>query len=86
MTPEQTLWQSVVVKAALDATSNPLPNTKDYTYQDLAKKQADAWFRKGGSDFKEVCSLAGLDPDFIQEAYVGGRINAELLRSKDAKQ
>jgi len=82
MTPEQKLWQSVVVKAALDATSNAPSSSDDYS----AQKQADAWFRKGGSDFKEVCSLAGLDPDFIQEAYVGGRINAELLRSKDAKQ
>jgi len=86
MTPEQKLWQSVVVKAALDATSNPLQNTKDYTYQELAKKQADAWLRTGGMDFKEVCNLAGLDPDFIRDAYIGGRINAELLRSKDAKQ
>jgi len=82
MTPEQKLWQSVVVKAALDATSNPSSSSDDY----IAKKNADAWLRTGGRDFKEVCSLAGLDPDFIREAYIGGRINADLLRSKEAMQ
>jgi len=82
MTPEQKLWQSVVVKAALDATSNPSSSSEDH----LAQKQADAWLRAGGADFKEVCNLAGLDPDFIREAYIGGRINADLLRSKEAAQ
>jgi len=82
MTPEQKMWQSVVVKAALDATSNPSSSSDDY----IAKKNADAWLRTGGRDFKEVCSLAGLDPDFIREAYIGGRINADLLRSKEAMQ
>jgi hypothetical protein len=82
MTPEQKMWQSVVVKAALDATSNPSPSSDDY----MAQKNADAWLRTGGRDFKEVCSLAGLDPDFIQQAYIGGRINADLLRSKELSQ
>ena len=79
MTPEQTLWQSVVVKAALDATSNAPSSSDDY----LAQKMADAWIRRGGSDFKEVCNLAGIDPDFIRDAYIEGRINADLLRAKD---
>jgi hypothetical protein len=82
MTPEQKMWQSVVVKAALDATSNHSSSSDDY----IAQKNADAWLRTGGRDFKEVCSLAGLDPDFIREAYIGGRINADLLRSKEAMQ
>jgi len=86
MTPEQTLWQSVVVKTALDATSNPEPSSKDYFAQKLIKRDADAWMRAGCDDFKEVCNLAGLDPDFIQQAYIGGRINADLLRSKEAMQ
>ena len=82
MTPEQKMWQSVVVKAALDATSNPSSSSDDY----IAQKNADVWLRTGSRDFKEVCSLAGLDPDFIREAYIGGRINADLLRSKEAMQ
>ena len=82
MTPEQKLWQSVVVKAALDATANYPASSEDH----LAQKQADEWLREGGADFKEVCNLAGLDPDFIQQAYIGGRINADLLRSKEAMQ
>lgn len=82
MTPEQKLWQSVVLRAALDATSNPSSSSDDY----IAQKNADAWMRTGGRDFREVCGLAGLDPDFIKEAYVGGRINAELLRSKELQQ
>ena len=82
MTPEQKMWQSVVVKAALDATSNPSSSSDDY----IAQKNADAWLRTGSRDFKEVCSLAGLDPDFIREAYIGGRINGDLLRSKELPQ
>jgi len=82
MTPEQKLWQSVVVKAALDATAHYPASSEDYS----AQKQADAWLRVGGADFKEVCNLAGLDPDFIRDAYIGGRINADLLRSKEAMQ
>jgi len=80
MTPEQKMWQSEVVIGALDATTKPSSSSEEF----IAQKQADAWLRTGCADFKEVCNLAGLDPDFIREAYIGGRINADLLRSKEA--
>lgn len=79
MTPEKRLWQTVLMKAALDATAdNPYSAENRY-----AKREADRWFRHSQRDFQTVCALAGMDADFIREAYIDGRINADLLRSKD---
>ena len=77
MSPEQILWQSVLMQAARDATA-PNPGDKETI---RAKVEADAWFRRGGKQFRQVCMMAGFDPDFIRDAYIGGRIDGKLLRS-----
>ena len=77
MSPEQILWQSVLMQAARDATA-PKPGDKETI---RAKVEADAWFRRGGKQFRQVCMMAGFDPDFIRDAYIGGRIDGKLLRS-----
>jgi hypothetical protein len=69
-TPEQIMWQSVVFRAFLDATGEER-NPRD---------EANSWIRRGGRDFKRVVSMAGMDPDFLREAYVSGRMNPNLLR------
>ena len=79
MTPEKRLWQSVVLRAVLDATA--IDPSSDENRR--AKPDADRWLHNGGRDFREACSLAGFDPDFIRGAYTSGRINAELLRSTE---
>jgi len=79
MSPEQTLWQTVVIKALTDATAVDPSSTDDRR----ARHEADSWIRSGGKDYRRVCALAGLDPDFIREAYIDGRIDGALLRAKE---
>jgi len=55
-TPEQQLWISVLTKAADDAI---------YTSDWLEARKAIAWFRAKGNHFKEVCELAGYNPDYV---------------------
>lgn len=76
MVPEQRLWQAVLYTAIRDATaSNPSLDT------DIREKsRADSWIRGGGRDSRMVCEMVGVDPDFIQDSYVSGRINPALLR------
>lgn len=71
MTPEQILWQSVLLKAITDAAAiNPAGDENK-----RAKTDADNWLRGGGRDFRRVCDFAGFDPDFIREKYIAGKIN-----------
>lgn len=77
MTPETKLWQSVVLRAILDAYGN----------ERKERVNADAWLRYGGHDFRDVCAMAGMDQVFIRQAYVTGRINVDILKGgfADAK-
>lgn len=79
MTPEQRLWQAVVHRAFLDATNDDPQTTENI----LAKREADTWISRCGKDFREVCSLAGMDADFLSEAYRTGRVRARLLRGME---
>jgi hypothetical protein len=73
-TPEAELWQAVVLRAMMDA----LAPGRD----GIDKSRADTWFRKGDKQFREVCSLAGFDPDFIRDSYLSGRVNYDSLANK----
>jgi hypothetical protein len=74
MTPERLLWQSVVMRALRDTTSTgPGVDVVDM-------QKADKWIRRRGKEYRMVCDLAGMDPDFIADAYVAGRIDAGRLR------
>jgi len=77
MIPEQVLWQSVVYKALIDATAVNPSGREDR----LAKDAADRWFRSGGRDYHQVCALAGIDPDFMRDNYMAGKIDGKLLRA-----
>ena len=77
VTPDKKLWQAVVFQAAVDATQTDPKSTEARRN----KQDADAWFRGNGRNFKEVCSNAGMDPDFISGAYIAGRIERERLKS-----
>ncbi len=80
MTPEQRLWQAVVFQAARDATAIRTTRGKanGAGTSSLDKSQADSFLR-GGRDLHFVCSLAGLDPEFIRDAYRNGRIERSAL-------
>lgn len=79
ISPEQRLWQSVLYRAVMDAT-DPDPGS-DETIR--AKRDALSWLRGGGKDYRKVCSLAGVDPDFIRDAFLAGRINRDLLKAAE---
>ena len=80
MTPEKQLWQSVIYRAALDATYPPQKKRGKRSEAEMARIDADRWFRQAGRDFREVCNLAGMDPDFVSGAYKAGRFDRTLLK------
>lgn len=57
---ETSLWQSVLIQAALDIFSH-----SKCSKAIRAKSQAIEWFSKNNEDFLYVCSFANLDPDFV---------------------
>jgi len=73
---EQYLWQSVVRQAVVDAAYRGEDRESRHE-----KVMADHWLRGNGSDFRHVCNLAVIDPDFLHEAYVNGRIDRDRLKS-----
>jgi len=80
MTPENKLWQHVLMQAMIDATF-----TGDTTENCRAKKLSIKWMTKAGKDFHTVCNLAGMDPDFVRESFLAGRVDGELLRSAQGR-
>jgi hypothetical protein len=81
MTPEQELWQSVVFQAVVDGLS---PKDTGSAQDRKARREADAWVRAAGPDMREVCGMAGIDPQFLRDAYTSGRISLEAIKSADA--
>jgi hypothetical protein len=57
---ETALWQSVIMQATLDATSQP----SDIKGR-IERAKTIAWFSTNNEDFLEVCSLANFDPQTI---------------------
>jgi hypothetical protein len=78
ITGAERLWQEVVLMAVTDAT-NPAPHNSE-EYQ--AKVEARDWLEDGRSDFRRVCNLAGMDPDFVRDAFRAGRIDRDALRRR----
>lgn len=74
---ERDLWATVLLKAINDATYEGKADSL------LREKEiADGWFRTGGDRFRFVCSMAGLDPGRVREAYVEGRIDGSQLNAR----
>ena len=63
--PEQTLWLNVIRQALEDAIA---PGQSGHDDIALIQRHARAWFEGNGKDFRDVCLLAGLDPDVVREA------------------
>jgi hypothetical protein len=71
--PEKDLWVAVLCRAVLDACKGPpqldmsrqanISHKNHYTYD---RDQARHFFLKGGKHFREVCEMAGRDPDYVQ--------------------
>jgi len=66
--PEKDLWVSVLGRAALDVVRNP---------NSLERDQACSFFMRGSKHFREVCEMAGRNPDYIQS-----KMRKFILRKK----
>ena len=55
--PEKELWVSVLSRAALDVVRNR---------SRLERDQACSFFMRGDKYFREVCEMAGRNPDYVQ--------------------
>ena len=74
VSPERDLWVAVLGRALLDAFREP-PNlnlnlcmnkTHDMYYK-YNRDQARYFFLEGGDYFKEVCEMAGRNPQYVKE-------------------
>ena len=71
--PEKDLWVAVLCRAVLDACKGPpllnmskhsnTAHKNQYTYD---RDQARHFFIKGGKHFREICEMAGRNPDYVQ--------------------
>ena len=71
--PEKDLWVAVLCRAVLDAVKGPpllnmtkysnISHKNQYTYD---RDQARHFFIKGGKHFREICEMAGRNPDYVQ--------------------
>ncbi len=80
--PEQRIWQAVVVAALRDAL--PAHGVKAQSVREMTAEQyaAHHWLVGRSRDFTAVCGLAGVDPDALRTAYLSGSIDPESLRSE----
>jgi hypothetical protein len=77
MCPEQELWQVVIEKAFVDAINPDPANATDVREKSIAA----AWIRNCGKDFCFVCSLAGMDPHFLSDAFNANKVNRETFKN-----
>ena len=71
--PEKDLWVAVLCRAVLDACKGAprlnmslrsnITHKNNYTY---ARDQARHFFLEGGKHFRNICEMAGRDPDYVQ--------------------
>jgi len=66
--PEEHLWTAVLTRAAQDVFS-----TSDW----LATQGAIAWFKNRSKDFKDVCELAGRNPQYVYTKIISKINNRE---------
>ena len=82
--PEKDLWVAVLCRAVLDACKGPpdldmtskanISHKNVYTFD---RDQARHFFLNGGKHFREICEMAGRNPDYVQ-----ARIKKVILRKE----
>ena len=80
--PEKDLWIAVLCRAVLDACKGPpqlnmskhsnVSHKNQYTYD---RDQARHFFLEGGAHFKNICEMAGRNPEYVQ-----AKVRKVLLR------
>ncbi|RXF69235.1 hypothetical protein [Hansschlegelia zhihuaiae] len=65
---DRALWCAVIRQALTDATRTIAPSEPNRAH--VEQRQARTWFTGAGKDFRDVCYLAGMDPDAVRERAV----------------
>ncbi len=72
--PEKDLWVAVLCRAALDACKGPprldltsRANVSHHNYYKYNREAARHFFLTGGAHFKEVCEMAGRNPEYVKQ-------------------
>ena len=80
--PEKDLWVAVLCRAVLDACKGPpmlnmnLKSNRTHNNQyNYDRDQARHFFMEGGKHFREICEMAGRNPEYVQE-----KVRKVLLR------
>jgi len=71
--PEKDLWVAVLYRAVLDACKGPPnldltrpANISHHNHYKYDREAARHFFLEGGSHFKNVCEMAGRNPQYVQ--------------------
>ena len=68
------LFGAVLIRGIRDALSDtPRASVHEGTRL-LEKDAATNWIVRNTKDFREVCDMAGFDPDFVRDAFMSGKI------------
>ena len=80
--PEKDLWIAVLCRAVLDACAGPpnldmkrRTNVTHKNHYKYDRDQARHFFLTGGPYFREICEMAGRNPDYVQS-----KVRKVLLR------
>ena len=71
--PEKDLWVAVLYRAVLDACKGPpqldltrRANISHHNHYKYDREAARHFFLNGGKHFREVCEMAGRNPEYVQ--------------------
>tara|TARA_R100001086_G_scaffold244692_1_gene174768 strand:- start:1735 stop:2061 length:327 start_codon:yes stop_codon:yes gene_type:complete len=82
--PEKRLWGAVIARSLMDANAPEQDvkcNPKTWRGErEHARHTADSWLRSMSRDFVDVCTRAGIDPNYLREAYMAGRLSGYRLQ------
>ena len=82
--PEKDLWVAVLTRAVLDACKGPpnldmtrRANVSHQSHYKYNRDQARHFFMEGGHHFREICEMAGRNPEYVKQ-----KIRKILLRKE----
>jgi len=71
--PEKSMWVAVLTRAVLDACKGPpaldltsRANISHHNHYKYDRRAARHFFMEGGKHFREVCEMAGRNPEYVQ--------------------
>ncbi len=70
---EQKLFRAIITLALEDVLSN-----SQGRHESVVKAEAHDWLMSDSEDYRNVCSIAGLDPDWVRERYTKALDNGQV--------